>query len=287
MNRVKAHRLLSIGLAAALASVACSGASPAAPTPAPAAGTAPTPAASAIAATAPAAATPTAIPPSPTLAPTLAPTIVPTIPPTPTREVAPTVAPTSTPVSQSAASGAAVGQGDLKPVADAIAAAKSYRMTVASSTTAQGQSGTFVIEVVKPDRVHTKADMGGQTFEMISIGSDNYVKFGNQWTKTPSSGAANPLASTVLLSSDPQQILSQMNAGEKDGTLTKGGTSQVGGVPCQEWAWTPSAAAPSQGGGTMCIGLKDHLPLQFKTNDGKIVATYSDWNAPISIQAPG
>jgi hypothetical protein len=151
---------------------------------------------------------------------------------------------------------------------------------------AQGQPGSFVIEVVKPDRLHTKVDMGGgKTFESITIGQDNYLNLGGKWTKS-TSAAPNAVIASSILSSDPQKILGQIDATQKNGALTRGGTSQVDGAPCQEWIWTPATQAASQIGGTMCIGLRDNLPLQFKTSDGKIVATYSDWNAPISIEPP-
>jgi hypothetical protein len=44
--------------------------------------------------------------------------------------------------------------------------------------------------------------------------------------------------------------------------------------------------SPSQSSGSMCVGLTDNLPRQFKTNDGKIVMTFSDWNAPLTIEPP-
>jgi len=165
-----------------------------------------------------------------------------------------------------------------------MAAAKSYRMTVTSSGTAGGAGGNLVLEVVKPDRLHTKIDAGGgKTFETIVIGTTTYLKAGATWTKSP---VANPLTASSLLSSDPQKLLDQMESNPKTGSLTKGGTNQVDGTTCQEWVWTPPPSGATQTGGTMCIGQSNNLPLQFKTSDGKTVVKYSDWNAPISIEAP-
>jgi hypothetical protein len=171
---------------------------------------------------------------------------------------------------------------EFKAVAEAMAAAKSYRMTVTSTDTAQNQAGTLQVDVVKPDRLHTKAELGGQLFEAITIGHDSYVRLAGKWTKLTSSGLP---ASEMILSSDPQKVLGEIDsAAEQKGTVTKGEVDQVGGMPCQEWLLTP--ADTSQIGGSMCIRAIDHLPLQFKTADGKVVAQYSDWNAPIDIEPP-
>lgn len=275
---MKARFLASLGFAVALAVNACSSATaPVPPT------SQPTTAGAAPVAT-PVAATDTAVPPSPTAIPTA----VPTIAPTPTQvivpTVAPTVAPTNTAAAQPAASGSGAVPSELRQTAEAMAAAKSYRMTVTITTPTQGQPGSFLMEVVKPDRLHMKVDLGGgKSFESILIGQDSYSNITGKWTKAQV--PANVM-SPVFLSSDPQKLFDQIGSSQKNGTLTKGGVSQVDGAPCQEWAWTPPTTSASQLGGTMCIGLKDSLPLQFKTGDGKVVAKYSDWNAPISIVAP-
>jgi hypothetical protein len=265
-SSMKTHWLATVGLALALAANGCSNV-PAAPT---------AQLATAVPLPATVAPTATSAPPSPTPVP---PTPV---PPTATTAVTPTVAATATPAPQAATGGFAAGLSALKPVADAMAAAKSYRMTVTATGTGQNQTGTFVVEVVKPDRLHMKADMGGQAFESITIGADNYVKLGGKWNKM----TANPLpASGMILSSDPQKILGQMNVGTQvKGSVTKGGIDQIDGASCQEWIWTP--ADTSQTGGSICIGTSNSLPLQFKTADGKVVAKYSAWNVAISIEPP-
>src|SRR5258708_33256541 len=138
------------------------------------------------------------------------------------------------------------------------------------------------MEVVKPDRFHMKGSAaGGQVFELIMIGSDNYVYAAGKWTKM----TANLIPLSPFLSSDPQKILGQINtSAQAKGSVTKGGIDQIDGASCQEWVWTPTDT--SQTGGSMCIGVSNSLPVQFKTTDGSVVATYTDWNAPISIQPP-
>lgn len=266
--------LVGLSLAVALAVSGCATGAPATTS-----STQPTAAASTVASTT-VLATATAIPASPTVGPTIAPTIAPTVAPT----IAPTAVPTNPAAAHAAPSGPAASAGDLAPTAAAMAAAKSYRVTITTTNAPSGQPATVVLEVVKPDRLHTKFNLAdGKTIEVISIGSDTYVKAGGTtWVKSP---MANP-ATAALLSNDPQKLLAQMNSGQKYGTLTKGTVEQVGGTACQNWLWTPAAPAASQSAGTLCIAVQSHLPVQFKTSDGKTVVKYSDWNGPISIEPP-
>ena len=169
-------------------------------------------------------------------------------------------------------------------MAEALAAAKSYRMTITTTNAPSGQSGTFVVDIVKPDRMHTTMDMGGQKFETIEIGTTSYVKVGSTWRKLTTT--ANPATSAALLSNDPQKLMDQMTTSQKDGSLTKGTLDNVDGTACQNWVWTAAAGSSSKSNGTICIGVHNNLPVQFKTSDGTVVAKYSDWNAPISIQPP-
>jgi hypothetical protein len=263
---VKFRLLASAGIALALAVNACSSAAPAVPTapPAPAA---------------------TAAPAAPTAAPTVAPSPTavtpPTVAPSPTTVTPPTAAPTNTVVAQAAASGPAVGTGILGQMGTAMTAATSYRVTITSVNSATSQPVTAVMEVVKPDRFHLKANTGGgKSIELIAIGPDSYINITGTWTKSP---VAFPMA--TIIGNDPQVVSSQIVASQKNGTLTLGGLSQVNGAPCQEYTWTPAATAGTKGG-TVCIDLKSGLLLQVKSTDGKTMLVFSDWNTPIAIVAP-
>ncbi|HEY8884214.1 MAG TPA: hypothetical protein VIO35_02790, partial [Chloroflexota bacterium] len=166
----------------------------------------------------------------------------------------------------------------------AMAAAKSYRVTVTTQSAATGQPSDIVIDVVKPDRLHATVDSGGgKIVETILIGSTTYFKVGPTWQKSPVPIPAGPAG---LLSSDPQKLFDQISANQKNGTMTRAGADQVDGTPCQEWVWTPTTGDVGQLGGSICIGLLTNLPLQFKSMDGKTVVKYSNWNDPLTIEAP-
>jgi hypothetical protein len=141
--------------------------------------------------------------------------------------------------------------------------------------------GTTLLEVVKPDRIHMKTQQGTQVIEGIIIGQDFYINFNGKWQKVTL--ANNPFAA-LLLSSDPQKVLDQMDTAQTKNTVTKGAITQVAGTRCQEWIMTP--VDPTKTAGSLCVNVSNSLPVQWKSADGKIVVTYSDWNAPITIEPP-
>ncbi|HVC34348.1 MAG TPA: hypothetical protein VNL16_12630 [Chloroflexota bacterium] len=274
---MKSRWLATVGVAVALAVSACSGGTSQTSPSTPTGGSAAAPAA----ATAPA--KPTTAAAKPTVAPTTAPTVAPTVAPSPTTAAQPTVAPTSTVAAQAAASGPAIGQGDLKAMAEAVAAAKSYRVTMSFTDPSDAtKTGNMLMEVVRPDRTHMKLDMGaGQSIESITIGQDQYTNLNGKWTKTTTATTASGAG---ILSADPQQTLKDFDSSNIGGALTKGALSQVDGTPCQEWVYTPTDKTNT--GGSICVSVKDSLPLEFKSVDGKSVLKFSDWNAPITINPP-
>jgi hypothetical protein len=252
---MKARLLAALGLAVSLAVNACAAAStPITPTVQLSAATPPT---------ATMAPTDTHVPPSPTPVPPTAPAVV-----SLTKAPASALAP-------------GVGPAGLRATIMALSAAKSYRINATSTGAGQTQLGTVLVEVVKPDRVHTRTQRGNQTIESITVGQDFYINYTGKWQKMTI--ANNPLAA-FLLNSDPQKILDQMDTAQTKNTVTKGAITQVDGTRCQEWIMTP--VDPAKTGGSFCVNVSNGLPVQWKSADGKIVVTYSDWNAAITIEPP-
>lgn len=170
-------------------------------------------------------------------------------------------------------------------MAEAFAAVKSYRAKITATGGQTNQTYNMDVEVVKPDRWHSKMVVGGQTIESYVIGPDVYTYFNGKWTKTTI--RRTPTAQGGLgtfTSSDPSTTINQLNQSINQGEkLTKGTLATVNGTPCQEWVITSTTAG---GSGTMCVGLASNLPLQFKSADGKVVMTFYDFNAPITINPP-
>lgn len=254
--------LLAIGVLLGFALSACATAAPVVPT------AVPVP-------------TATAAPPSPTAVPTVAPS--PTLAPSPTTAPQPTAAPTKAAAAAqpTATTGADGKVADLSLMSTAMASATSYRATINVVKTG-GQSITAVMEVVKPDKMHIKATIaGGKTTELIAIGTDFYINGNGKWIKSP---VAMPLG--AMLGTDPASIPGQISASQKAGTLIKGGTSQVNGVTCQLYIWTPATTSAGSTGGTVCVDVATGLLLEAKSSDGQTTVDFSDWNTNISIVAP-
>lgn len=160
----------------------------------------------------------------------------------------------------SATSGAAI--------ASAMQKATSWKMTMKSG------NGETTMEVVCPDKMRTQTKTGAMTMEMVRVGQDMYSKAGKRWMKVPATGQP----ATVCAAGG-----SQMPAVDANTKMTKGGTQTVNGESCTEWTTTTTDAKGAQASSTMCIG-SDNLPRQIKSGDA--VMTFSDWNKPITIEAP-
>jgi hypothetical protein len=63
----------------------------------------------------------------------------------------------------------------------------------------------------------------------------------------------------------------------------KGDKKTVNGVRCREWKFAIRTPLSAQGG-SMCLGLDDHLPYQMTMDGGNY--TYSDYNRPIQFDVP-
>ena len=171
----------------------------------------------------------------------------------------------STPVSkaQMAVTGAAISS--------AMQKATSYHVTM------KGPGMEMEMDVVCPDKVRTVSKTGNMTSEMVRVGPAMYMKSRGKWMKIPATGQP---ASMCGGSSAPG---SKMPAIDANATMTKGSTETVNGETCTDWTTTVSDGKGGQAQSTMCIG-SDNLPRQVQT--GQMVMTYSDWNKPITIDAP-
>lgn len=153
---------------------------------------------------------------------------------------------------------------DLAAMGKAMSDAKSFRMT----TVASGSEVTMEIEC--PNKVHTTTKTGSTTMEVVVIDTTTYMKMGDKWMKSPAPGAAPTVCTT------PQSFGGATTGGASP-EITKGESTTVNGVACQQW--TIGVAAASS---TICIGT-DNYPVQIKT--GAATVTYSDWNK-VQVQEP-
>lgn len=137
------------------------------------------------------------------------------------------------------------------------------------------------MDVVCPDKMHTQSKTKGMNTEMIRIGNEMYTKAGAKWMKVPSAAKqAAVCGNTAETSGGANSRVPTLDPKVK---LTKGGTEVINGESCTDW----NATVPDGKGGTrtstLCVG-SDNLPRMMKAGDA--VITYSDWNKPITIEAP-
>jgi hypothetical protein len=64
-----------------------------------------------------------------------------------------------------------------------------------------------------------------------------------------------------------------------------GDKKTVNGVRCREWKFATRTALSAQGG-SVCLGVNDHLPYEMTMQDGGGTFSYSDYNKPVPIDAP-
>ena len=144
--------------------------------------------------------------------------------------------------------------------------------------------------VIVHQQSHDSQASADPAFEMkedaLLVGEQRYTRTGDgSWKNTGYAGERgsakwycdNIARGTVLdLLPDIRTMLSHAMA-------EKGDKKTVNGVRCREWKFAIRSALVAQGG-SMCIGLDDHLPYEMTMDGGRY--SYSDYNRPIQIEAP-
>jgi len=182
-----------------------------------------------------------------------------------------------------AASGGGSGSGSaiMTQVASAWKNVKSYKMAItfydSGSTT---PTGSATVENENPDKSHWVIDSGGQTIEIINIGSDSYINLGGTWTKTPSTDTAN------IPGMNSQDIANELSTPiPADASFSSKGSDTVNGVDCDVYEVKESDGTES----TFYVGKKDHLlyKIDASSSDGtKTEIIISNFNADFNITAP-
>ena len=188
------------------------------------------------------------------------------------------------------------GRGDGKSELDAAFAAKKSAQSWRMQTAVAMHPGSVMlttIEVACPNRQRIVTTVGDTTLEAVRIGGDFYTKDQEgHWTKSqnphpewsPCGDAPGDPAPWALVN-EGREMTTVLDSIAGKGTITRGGTLQLADGPCQQW--TLSMEHPGGGHGltyNFCISGKDHLMRSVDV--GRLKVTYSDWNAPLKIEAP-
>ncbi len=203
-------------------------------------------------------------------------------PPTPTQAATATQAAAAT-QAPTTASGSSTGIAIsavpvLQDVADAWKQVTSYKMTMTFfDTTSNTQTGSATVESMK-DKSHWVMDEGDQSIEIITIGTDYYLKLAGDWTKMTSD------VSTTLPPFTSADILNDVStpAAAPD-SVTNKGTDTVNGVSCDVYE-----IKSDTGTSTLWVGHEDHLLYKgsFDDNGTRTEILFSDFNKQFDIQPP-
>ena len=124
--------------------------------------------------------------------------------------------------------------------------------------------------------------------EDLLVGDQRYSRDGNgSWE---SNGYAGDRYSAKwycnnIARGEPTDLLPDMLTMLRHSMAEPGGKKTVNGVRCREWKFATRTALSAQGG-SVCLGVDDHLPYEMTTQDGASTFSYSDYNKPVPIDAP-
>ena len=160
-------------------------------------------------------------------------------------------------------------------ISNAMQKATSYHMNMKSSAMEMD------MDVVCPDKMHTQSKTRGMMVEMVRVGDNMYTKSGGKWMKMPTGGKQAAVCGNTATTSGGAN--SRVPTFDPNVKMTKGGTETVNGETCTDWNGTVTDAKGATHTWTLCVG-SDNLPRLMKNADTTI--TYSNWNKPITIEAP-
>jgi hypothetical protein len=154
-------------------------------------------------------------------------------------------------------------------ISSAMEKATSWHMTMKSG------KADMSMDISCPDKMRMQTKTGAMTVETVRVGNAMYTKMGSKWMKVPSSVQQQPVcgagASSRVATMDPTL------------KMTKKGTESINGESCTVWEGTSKDDKGATHTFNMCVG-SDNLPRRVTSGDA--VMTYTNWNKPVSIEAP-
>ena len=177
----------------------------------------------------------------------------------------------------------------LKKMNAAMQNARSWRIdTVVDEPTKKVQS---TVEVYCPSRFHevssSSHEEGGRQFEESSenywIEGTSYSKKGPKWVISQEERFRSASCTYGPRSTDA--LLDRLDPIIAMGRVHKGDKRVINGDPCRDWIASVHAPGGWRDEFGVCVG-DDGLPREAFSPDRQMVETFSQWNAPIRIEAP-
>jgi len=137
---------------------------------------------------------------------------------------------------------------------------------------------------------HDSQSNSDSSFEMkeeeMLVGDQRYIRTGDgPWQNTGYAGIrySGTWYCNNIAQGTANDLLPDMITMIHHAMFEKGDKKTVNGVRCREWKFATRTALSSQGG-SVCIGLDDHLPYEMTVDGGRY--SYSDYNRPMQFEVP-
>jgi hypothetical protein len=186
------------------------------------------------------------------------------------------------------------GDTEFQKTLDAMMQVKSFRGSFTESTSSSQHSERLwevdCNRVVVHQQSHDSQTNTDAPFEMkeeeLLVGDQRYTRDSNgSWE---SNGYAGDRYSAKwycenIARGTARDLLPDIRTMLSHALTEKGDKKTINGARCREWKFAIRTALSAQGG-SVCIGVNDHLPYEMTTDGGRY--SYSDYNQPIQFEAP-
>jgi len=188
--------------------------------------------------------------------------------------------------------GSSSGDEEFKKSLDAMKQVKSFRGVFTATGSGMHSERLWEVDCSRMILHQQSQNQGGgdSGFDMkddeLLVGDVRYIREGDGgWQNTGYAGdrsSAKWHCDRVAQGID-SDLLPDMLTMIRHAISEKGDKKTMNGVQCRVWKFAQRTALAGQGG-SICIGVDDHLPYELTMDGGRY--TYSDYNRPIEFEAP-
>jgi hypothetical protein len=187
------------------------------------------------------------------------------------------------------------GDTEFKKTLESIKQVKSFRGAyIESASGSQHSERIWEVDcnqVIVHQQSHDSQSGSDSAFEMkedvLLVGEQRYARDrGGSWENQGYAGERYSAKwyCDNLARGTARDLLPDMYTLVSHAMTEKGDKKTVNGVRCQEWKFAVRTAVVADGG-SLCIGLDDHLPYEMTMKNGGHYS-YSDYNRPIEFEVP-
>jgi hypothetical protein len=189
--------------------------------------------------------------------------------------------------------GPSSGDTELQKALDAMMQVKSFRGVYIASASSSHSERLWEVDcnrVIVHQQSHDSQSAVDSPFELkeeeLLVGDQRYTRSNSgSWENdgyAGDRGSAKWYCNNVARGT-ASSLLPDFRTMLRHAMTEKGDKKTVNGVRCREWKFAIRTTVSGQGG-SVCIGMDDHLPYEMTMEGGHY--TYSDYNRPIQFEVP-